>query len=295
MRGSRPSAHCGGATGAGDEQCRSSDHAEGDHGVGGAVATDLQAQREQGGPDHLAGGHEQRIEAHGGTCERGIDRFDGVRLRQAGEAAQGEPEPYGGDVQVRHRRRRYQADDADRAKFAKLRDQYRKEAEAVKEITWEIERAEGDVNGAEAAAEFMDRLLADPDYQARVSEAVNGLQARHPVREYDVNNGQYSGKINYINPLTQQGVQIDLQPDFGTEKQNIETIAKWTNLSADVLGQIGLSEASPDGSIDEASVRDQEAYFRSSGQLTYEGDADLASILRLDVLEAANAFLEANP
>ena len=62
-----------------------------------------------------------------------------------------------------------------------------------------------------------------------------------------------------------------------------------------MLGQIGLSEASPDGSIDEASVRDQEAYFRSSGQLTYEGDADLASILRLDVLEAANAFLEANP
>ncbi len=74
-----------------------------------------------------------------------------------------------------------------------------------------------------------------------------------------------------------------------------DIVAEWTTFPVDVLGQIGLSEASADGSIDEASVRDQEAYFRDSGQLTYEGDADLASIFRPDVLEAANAFLEANP
>jgi NitT/TauT family transport system substrate-binding protein len=84
--------------------------------------------------------------------------------------------------------------------------------------------------------------------------------------------------------------------DGGWEDPEIrEIVAKWTELPVDVLGQIGLTEASADGSIDEASVRDQEAYFRESGQLTYEGDADLASILRLDVLAAANAFLEANP
>lgn len=74
-----------------------------------------------------------------------------------------------------------------------------------------------------------------------------------------------------------------------------DIIAKWTGLDVDVLGQIGHSEASEDGSIDEASVRDQEAYFRDAGHLTYEGEADLASILRPEVLAAANAFLEANP
>jgi NitT/TauT family transport system substrate-binding protein len=84
--------------------------------------------------------------------------------------------------------------------------------------------------------------------------------------------------------------------DGGWEDPQIrEIVAKWTELPIDVLGTIGVTEASPDGSIDEASVRDQEAYFRDSGQLTYEGDADLASILRPEVLAAANAFLEANP
>ena len=47
--------------------------------------------------------------------------------------------------------------------------------------------------------------------------------------------------------------------------------------------------------FDEASIRDQEAYFRDAGQLTYEGEADLASVLRPEILAAANAFLEANP
>ena len=74
-----------------------------------------------------------------------------------------------------------------------------------------------------------------------------------------------------------------------------DIVAKWTGLDVDVLDRIGLSEASEDGSIDEASVRAQEAYFRDAGHLTYEGDADLASIFRPDVLAAANAFLEANP
>lgn len=124
-------------------------------------------------------------------------------------------------------------------RFAKLREQYRKEAEAVKEISWEIERAEGDVNGAEAANEFLNRMLADPEYQARVSEAVSGLQARHPVREYDVNDGQYSGRINYINPLTGQGVQIDLQPEIGTERKNVEAIAK---LRDDVTTWMGSTD-----------------------------------------------------
>lgn len=87
----------------------------------------------------------------------------------------------------------------------------------------------------------------------------------------------------------------ELESGGWEDPQIREIVAKWTELPVDVLGTIGLTEASQDGSIDEASVRAQEAYFRDSGQLTYEGDADLASILRPEVLAAANAFLEANP
>ncbi|CAN5737345.1 ABC transporter substrate-binding protein [soil metagenome] len=74
-----------------------------------------------------------------------------------------------------------------------------------------------------------------------------------------------------------------------------DIVAKYTELPLDVLGQIGLTESSPDGSFDEASIRAQEAYFREAGQLEYEGDADLESVLQPEILAAANAFLEANP
>lgn len=74
-----------------------------------------------------------------------------------------------------------------------------------------------------------------------------------------------------------------------------EIVAKYTELPVDVLGQIGLTQSSEDGSFDEASIRDQEAFFRDRGQLEYEGEADLESILRPEILAAANAFLEANP
>jgi NitT/TauT family transport system substrate-binding protein len=74
-----------------------------------------------------------------------------------------------------------------------------------------------------------------------------------------------------------------------------EIVSKYTELPLDVLGQIGLTEASEDGSFDEASIRDQEAFFRDRGQIEYDGEADLAKVLRPEILAAANAFLEANP
>ena len=42
-------------------------------------------------------------------------------------------------------------------------------------------------------------------------------------------------------------------------------------------------------------MRAQEQYFRDAGQLTYEGEADIEGVYRRDILEAANAYLEANP
>jgi NitT/TauT family transport system substrate-binding protein len=74
-----------------------------------------------------------------------------------------------------------------------------------------------------------------------------------------------------------------------------DIIAAYTGLDIETLDAIGKTIRSADGSFEEASVRAQEGYFRDAGQLTYEGDADIDSVYRRDVLEAANAFLEANP
>jgi NitT/TauT family transport system substrate-binding protein len=74
-----------------------------------------------------------------------------------------------------------------------------------------------------------------------------------------------------------------------------DIIAAYTELPIETLDAIGLTIRSEDGTFDEASVRAQEAWFRDAGELTYEGDADLGSVERLDVLQAANAYLAANP
>ena len=74
-----------------------------------------------------------------------------------------------------------------------------------------------------------------------------------------------------------------------------EIISQYTELPIETLDAIGKTIRSEDGSFDEASVRAQEAWFRDAGQLTYEGEADIESVYRRDILEAANAYLEANP
>lgn len=74
-----------------------------------------------------------------------------------------------------------------------------------------------------------------------------------------------------------------------------DIIASYTDLPIETLDAIGKTIRSEDGSWEEASVRAQEAWFRDAGELTYEGDADLAAVERLDILQAANAYLAANP
>jgi NitT/TauT family transport system substrate-binding protein len=73
-----------------------------------------------------------------------------------------------------------------------------------------------------------------------------------------------------------------------------EIVSKYTNLPVDFLDQIALTVRSEDLSLNEASIRDQEEYFRSAGQIEYEGEADLDSVYRDDILAAAAAFLDAN-
>jgi NitT/TauT family transport system substrate-binding protein len=74
-----------------------------------------------------------------------------------------------------------------------------------------------------------------------------------------------------------------------------DIIAKYTDLPIETLDAIGKTIRSEDGTWEEASVREQEAWFSQAGELTYEGEVDLASVERLDILQAANAYLAANP
>lgn len=87
----------------------------------------------------------------------------------------------------------------------------------------------------------------------------------------------------------------ELENGGWADPANQAYVAKYTELPVEALASIGLTQASADGTFDEASIRDQEEYYRAAGQLTYEGPADLASVLRPDILAAANAFLAANP
>ncbi len=72
-------------------------------------------------------------------------------------------------------------------------------------------------------------------------------------------------------------------------------VADYTGSPAELFEQIALTVRSPDGSIDIASVREQEAFFRKQGQLQYEGDIDLDTIYRRDLLAKANELLANKP
>lgn len=75
----------------------------------------------------------------------------------------------------------------------------------------------------------------------------------------------------------------------------LDIVAKYTGTPKDTLQGIPYTIRSEDGSIDLASVREQEEFFRSQGALAYEGPINIDSVYRLDLLEKANALLAAQP
>jgi hypothetical protein len=110
-------------------------------------------------------------------------------------------------------------------KWSKLRDKYKASLATLKEIDRNIARLDANYEGTVQAKEILDRLLSDPAHQSPVDEAVKHLQAESNVRVYGKkDNGQYTGEINYVNPLTEKIVTIDLQPDVGTEQANLQKI-----------------------------------------------------------------------
>ncbi len=71
----------------------------------------------------------------------------------------------------------------------------------------------------------------------------------------------------------------------------LEIVAKYTGTDKDLLKDISYTVRSEDGSIDLASVREQEEFFRARGNLEYEGEIDIDQVYRRDLLERANQLL----
>lgn len=156
----------------------------------------------------------QRLAAVKGLAEGNDQAIERLRAFQAGfKGKKVSPEQFA---------RRWQA----------LREKYADSLATMKEINREVANLDADYNGQERAIQILDQILADPEHQAPVDQAVNRLQASSTIRQYEVGkNGEYTGKIVYQNPSTGKTVKIDLRPDFGVEQQNVNAIR---DLIADV-------------------------------------------------------------
>lgn len=74
----------------------------------------------------------------------------------------------------------------------------------------------------------------------------------------------------------------------------LDIVVKYTGTDPDTLRGIPYTVRSEDGAIDMESVREQEAFFRSRGDLEYEGDANIDAVYRVDLLKRANELLAGN-
>lgn len=78
----------------------------------------------------------------------------------------------------------------------------------------------------------------------------------------------------------------------GWEDDNIlEIVSRYTGTEKNTLKGIAYTIRSEDGSIDLASVREQEEFFRARGALEYDGPIDIDAVYRTDLLKKANDLL----
>lgn len=75
------------------------------------------------------------------------------------------------------------------------------------------------------------------------------------------------------------------------DPENRKIIEEYTQLPGDILDEIGFTVRSQDGSINFDSVREQEDFCRERDALEYEGEVDLDSLYRKDLLQQANELL----
>lgn len=95
--------------------------------------------------------------------------------------------------------------------------------------------------------------------------------------------------VNFLAAFLKAARQLD---NGGWQDDNIlEIVSEYTGTEKETLKGIAYTVRSEDGSIDLASVREQEEFFRARGALEYDGPIDIGSVYRTDLLEKANALL----
>ncbi|MGI6853912.1 ABC transporter substrate-binding protein [Mesorhizobium sp. 1B3] len=95
--------------------------------------------------------------------------------------------------------------------------------------------------------------------------------------------------VNFLAAFLKAARQLD---NGGWQDDNIlQIVSKYTGTEKETLKGIAYTVRSEDGSIDLASVREQEEFFRARGALEYDGSIDIDSVYRTDLLEKANALL----
>jgi NitT/TauT family transport system substrate-binding protein len=95
--------------------------------------------------------------------------------------------------------------------------------------------------------------------------------------------------VNFLAAFLKAARQLD---NGGWKDENIlDIVSKYTGTEKDTLKGIAYTVRSEDGSIDLASVREQEEFFRSRGALEYKGPIDIESVYRTDLLKKANELL----
>lgn len=95
--------------------------------------------------------------------------------------------------------------------------------------------------------------------------------------------------VNFLAAFLKAARQLD---KGGWEDENIlDIVSRYTGTEKETLKGIAYTVRSEDGSIDLASVREQEEFFRARGALEYDGPIDIESVYRTDLLEKANALL----
>ena len=83
----------------------------------------------------------------------------------------------------------------------------------------------------------------------------------------------------------------DLNGDQWYSDENLAIIEKYTGVAADVVRRANRSYHDPNGGIPLADIERLEDFFRSQGELNYEEDLDLSSLVNTGYVDAALAEL----
>lgn len=77
-----------------------------------------------------------------------------------------------------------------------------------------------------------------------------------------------------------------------SDPEILEIASEYTDTDVEILKHMIMTVRPETGEIDWEDVRKQEQFFRDQDNLEYEGQADIDSVYRIELLEAANDLLE---